>query len=852
MKLLRLIFSNIRKMFCRRFGILLILILGIAVSSCAMTVYYVQGITMFNTLSGYSSLDKTVEFFLSGAEKEATYNNAKEFINANSEVVDFFSAMSVENENVDIIGINSEDEKIALSSGEWVKDNGIVVPWQDISGKEYRIGDKITIESADGKKSTYTVCGIYNPAVYNAALFSSRRISMADYAATGVIKDSSLEFEKENEYDYSDRNALGFFITYDDYVSAGHNSCTLLVRFSRAMSAENKENFALMCSDYSVRNGGDALDLDNRAMEASKTVFSLSFTSKFFIYIVIAVLGIVNILTLFLFVIKANKKQYEIFYLLGANKRKIILLTVAELVIYVIAAFTVGYTVAVIIINNSYLSDIIPHIGIGVYFLLMLAVLAVSVLFIVLNHKQIISAKGENDSEPLFPLYKPAKKFSNKTGYLMLRNYSNSLLGEIIIFFQIVFVAYSCTYALTYTFERGAQQRYTEKYLSNETAYIFSFHEDIWLDNTFLNSEEQHTEEFYKANEIINELPGLKDKGYIRNGIICFFDSNIPENAQNVAQIRMLCGGIQHIGFELSQGDGFENFPGTVDISKTDTVPAVISSAIAKEYGVSVGDSLPYSFFYNDLLNSEKIYDDSGNVTGFRPDSEQGFYITVEGILRDNARFPSIESYPVDIYNIFLAQNEHNNRLIYIPELVDGGEPIAYGRTQNAWFSHTVLYPDSDRLDEYRSTLKDYGTVHSIDELAATADEFYGDGSKEYYMFAILSVGLLLVGMVGYNFLSVQRQKYTFGVYYSCGMTLSTSKKLLLMSNAMLFLFGGAIGAVCGVFSANATRNMMYDSIIYSISAGLGFIVLLFCISMVIIIYGMNRLTPTELMKKNK
>ena len=157
---------------------------------------------------------------------------------------------------------------------------------------------------------------------------------------------------------------------------------------------------------------------------------------------------------------------------------------------------------------------------------------------------------------------------------------------------------------------------------------------------------------------------------------------------------------------------------------------------------------------------------------------------------------------------------------------------------------------DADRIDLLNQQLKDYGTVYSVSDLAKVSDQYFQDGSMEYYIHTILAVLLLFVGVGGYNTLMLERQKRTLGVYFSCGMPWKRAAFVLLTGNALLFLIGGAGGALWGVYSANSIRPMMEDSKLYSVLTGLALVVVLLLVSSAFTIWKMRKLSPVALMKK--
>ena len=79
MKILTLVWQNMRRMFTRHFTTLFVLFLGLAVSATALCVYYAQSASMLNTLTSFTGTDRSLEFnvgIMQNPERSWTSANA--------------------------------------------------------------------------------------------------------------------------------------------------------------------------------------------------------------------------------------------------------------------------------------------------------------------------------------------------------------------------------------------------------------------------------------------------------------------------------------------------------------------------------------------------------------------------------------------------------------------------------------------------------------------------------------------------------------------------------------------------------------------------------------------------------
>ena len=121
MKILTLVWQNMRRMFTRHFTTLFVLFLGLAVSATALCVYYAQSASMLNTLTAYTGTDRSLEFNVGIMQNPQTVGAIMDFCEREHETPVSVTVLSEENTEYDIVGILSDKPMyIHTEAGEWL------------------------------------------------------------------------------------------------------------------------------------------------------------------------------------------------------------------------------------------------------------------------------------------------------------------------------------------------------------------------------------------------------------------------------------------------------------------------------------------------------------------------------------------------------------------------------------------------------------------------------------------------------------------------------------------------------------------------------------------------------------
>ena len=859
MRLIKISLKNIKNMFAHKTVIAILLLLGITVSSCAINIYISQSVSMSKAISGYSSIERAIEYNTSGFG-QAEYAALTKYISDNAEKVDFYCTMDMTNDDIDIIGINAARLPFTPDTGEWVSPGNVIVPYQ----AGYKVGDTYTISD-----KSYNVCGVYSLEGYAGDYYCSKRMTLVDYSSAGVtIEQEFIDYDPENPYAQQDiRDSYGVFMSFSDFVLDGYCAGTFRIMFNNSVSPLYKQNYSTAITDYLREQSNMELMEESAAMEAAAEVYSFEFISKFIVYIIISAISFINTLSLFIYVLKQNKNENLIYISLGATRGKIILVTAIESVIYIVPAYTIGFYISKLLISITDLNENMSYTGFKQYILILACMLLVALLY-VLIYQYLLLRNSKKTSEPIFT-FKGLARIGWKNAYLTFKNYSADILSELIVILQVVLVAFSFSYVCTFIFQRGANDRLIDRMFGGQKVYYCGYNsqlfDSLWGQDedymyTLVTSPE--AEAAVKCAESMGGVNGfstISTIGFLQNpeiqqycrehrDISCAADGWLsalsPYYIENVKTVK------------LSEGQWLDEWANGIEITTADYIPLVVSAEFLENNGINCGDILPDfvlsdQFMKKDSTPLTPVFD-GDTFLHYDTSPYEKVTFKVVGVLSDDSTAYSEGIYPPVLQNTFPTVKQykemHGCNAIYCPVLYKNNS-LYFGNFPRT--GGIIIYTDGSRdVEYYREAYADYGPVWDMKELAEEFDGYYESGTSQYAVHLYITTALLIIGVAGYNLLSVERNKKTYGIYYSCGMHWKKSLSITITSNSIIFLSGGIIGTVWGIVSANSTRMMANDTIIYSALTSLGFILLLFAVSTISVFAQMSKLTPISLIKK--
>ena len=665
-------------------------------------------------------------------------------------------------------------------------------------------------------------------------------------------------------------------------MDAGLSGNMLRVRFVSPLSKQQQASFAERLALYVAEQTGDSLSPNLALQESAKQVFSADYYGKFMLYVLIVALSVCNVVTLYVFFLRRSRRRLLTYRYLGATGGRIFAATALEVLFYTLLAFTAGWLLKDVVIRLTPLKYTVPALGAGTYLLLFAAFAAVTLLMLGLFMRT-LRTNGRSEREPLVSAGKLALRLRLRRVYLTLKSYSGGILTELILLMQVFFVAFSATYALTYIYERGGSERFIRRHCGGDNALYFTKSWQILeaMDSERLSIYENNNSitsamdpvtptrgEVIRLVKKLESLPGVRSVGLMnwpymlpaRGDPMFEIKETKHLHPMNVAlsdgttgmflyeYSRGLC---EDVSLHMKEGVWLTEWADGVDVRTSEFIPIVVRQEWCETFGYGLGDVLDTSmeYYFRCTVGCYDPYTDSYSDPDYA--MRYNVRLKVVGVLPARAKVPLLQCYPPRLENIFTNYDPNNpdTERVYCPKLYVNGKPL---QEDSLELTDALLFTDTpERIGVYNELLADYGEVWSIETLAQATDEMYADATPEYAVHTILAVLLLFVGVGGYNTLMLERQKRTLGVYFSCGMPWKRAAFVLLAGNALLFLIGGAGGALWGVYSANSLRPMMEDSKLYSILTGVALVAVLLAVSSAFTIWKMRRLSPVALMKKD-
>ena len=799
MKFLKLLIMNIKRMLTSQKIPFIVLMLGITVTSCALSIYYARSNSMLNLKDSAVTSGRVIDFDAAGlTEKESMYAIRDFFEREGFPEIAFYSVMSETDIDYDVIGIYAKEVYFVGSfcnSGFSRADDGkmqAIVPSVMMNGTgifaDERYGHKFEIKDE------------YMTENYEGYLYNSKRMPASMYLRTGLDKEYVEGENMINGVAIEERSVPGVFISFGDFVDCGYTPSVLRLRLSNPLSPEQKELLINGLTAAVFEKTGEYILPSDRSMKEAQGILDLSYSSDFFIYVTIVVLSLVSVMFVFAYVLRQNRFVYKSLQMMGATALKLVLLTICELAVYTVPAFTIGWLFSKIIIENTYLKHTVSYIGAAQFLLLFAVILFIACIIAVIVLYGILKRDPDGEQGD-FPLASAVKKLKLKKTYLAMKSYTGTFFSELIIIIQVAFVAFVMSYSVTYLWHRGDAMRTVNRIVHDKNAVV-CFRDGDYIS---LSSVPEYSPEVKRWTQTVENLDGVEACGYMLLAKSFGFTDENGKTAQSGFLINLSPGLINNTSLPLYKGRWFTEKESRGVDPYTDDIPVILSYSQYKKYSLTPGMTV-------------KGLSECGNSL-----NEVTFKII--GVLPDDSVMYDLQTFPLGVDSI-IHSPDSNNALdfdgAYTPLYIHEGERIVSG-TESV--SNYILFADSkDRLAEWQNQCTGTARMELAENLAKENDEFFRQSSSDYVIHAFVSLALLLVGVAGYNLLALERNKRTLGIYFISGMPWGRAVGISLGANAAIFIIGGVIGALWGV------RNTMGSLTISSATK-----ILSFCTVMAII-----------------
>ncbi len=848
--MLHIVLKDIKNML-RRPAMFIILLLGIIIASASMVMYYTMGSKKINIINNSLGQRNTVEVKGYGMS-EFEIDGILELIEEGSlPDVQYIYAVDYDSENYDLLGFKSYHGEYSVKVGNFIEDGDtgqclVTADWFD--DRTVEVGEEILIR---GKK--YKVKGIND--YFNALTYDIRRLQLG----TEFVAGSDTVIERDEEV--KDRPSTVAIVPLEDFSKNMFLSSIYHIVFSEPITMDQRTEIEQLFSDQlSLTEFTDI----SAFMETNNIVQ----WSESAIYLAAVLAGIVNIISLFAYFLRENKRQYAIYKLLGASNGKISSIMLIELLIYTTVGFIIGTMGALPLISTLSVFEIssLPTIGALIILFIILYISAAFICFLQIKHilnKKEVKQRRSNDER------KTAKKadiqIGNRFLYLLSFQYKNrNALNFISLICLSIAVAFSFTYAMTYVFESGkfdsyykANYDYDFGIISMSDEYASKLVKKLYMQEiSYIEQDEQ-------TIELINKLKGLEgvnnvaqisindtiiyDKGHYKDFEGDYY-SNVTQYSYDY---------IDSIDMPMAEGS-WENMKGYDPTDETAVIPCVVKKQKAEKYPLGCEFTAIVDF---DTGMKESGLDEEGLPIGVSASEPVERKFKVVGVVDEKAYVfsSSCQVYGCDrkLQDVtILMINFYNSESIS----TDIISPIIYHNGKKMFSINSTdlfVYGDKRMSDEMKDVINEAAAPTAEVFFFSTAIENYNklfsEGGGDIYVFHSIISGLLLIlGVGGFSLIQFSMNRRTFGVYYTCGMSWSNSIKQILTVNAFNTLLPAILGAYLGIVMASRFRYFLTSSKILSMLCGIGLVALILAIVGIITARHMKKINPKLCLRRKQ
>ena len=819
--MLRVIWKDIKSML-RRKTVFSLLCIGLIVGAFAIFVYYVDSSQAMRAQEISMNRHRTIEYRMIGMEK-----NLQSIIDdSRLPQIHYCAVSSYGNEDYDIIGAYWNTDKISLAGGgeyvnrDWMGKRAATVSMDiDLSLK---IGDEIRVQ---GMK--IPIIGLIQPQHHNPALYDARRIQMgAEYVAGETV---------EREDYLNERPEKAVVLPLDIFFELNLGGECFHISFVDELTDTQREEIQILLSEeYGLTQIIE--------IEPFYEVNQINRISRMTLTIAAMLLGLLNIILLFVYLISIHKKQYGTYYMLGCTGGKLRFLIIIELLFVTVVNFAVGFALAHLFIEKTEFIRLYQKYSVVDFACLYFVCAALFVVVVVFYCEKLFKKSGtekrgrRKDGQE--------RKYGNKPLALLSFKYKNNKQYLSIMFLSLL-TAFALSFAMTYVVESGQYERYIKKTFPYHTGAVtpleylnFSVMETFGSSKTLMENEDYL--DFLTAVE--QDLKNVTGMGIVYPHRWSYYVDT--EDERKLAFLREVNHDFcQYSPVSLQSGD----WQPLMDYDPKDEaapIPCIMTPSLKQQF--SLGSEFIMEVEFSSGYDDENQYKSDWVERRFR----------VVGIADDSAYkmgYPSppslmrtIDHYLIS-YATETADQERTAYEIYIPQLLNGGKVPLY-ESMPLHLLYTDM-PKNEVYDNWRLYLGRFGSVDHFDEcMAGYMEQFRGGGGNIYFMHAAVASALLILGVGGYSIMLFAANRRMYGIYYVCGMPWSKAAGLTVAGNALDMLLPAAVGAVAGVYAARGIRVFDSTTIALSVLTGVGAVLALYALTSAIIALSMRKARPKQLM----
>ena len=849
--MVRIILKDIKSMLGRPL-VFILLFIGLAVGSFAVVVYYVSSSTQLKVHQSVYGVDTVVEapaFVGTSDEIQALIALAD---SGELPEISYLSAVSFENEEYDIVGIYWDEQELEASyEGRFIDASMMgqakaVAPRDIFDDRDAQVGDTMRILGRP-----FEIVGLTHANGYAPDLYDVRRLRAGAEDLAGV------ELERPWQEELAARPERAVVIPLDTFAEIGLCANYYHITFAEPITAEQREEI-----ENAVMDGAGLAECTD--MTQFMQINEINHLSKALVYFAAIAAGIINIVSLFAFFLKENRKQYITYKLLGATGGRIAAIVIAELALYTLIAFAVGCAGAVPFIEYSGFVGVHVPYGIWDFAAVYLALLAVELLICLgqirrISVRSVVRLRGESGGAGAAAARRKEKNGRRVGCTKFLRmlsfRYSRSgIIRTVSIVFLSLTTAFSLAYAMTYVFEAGRYERYAAKAFPNdiyEFMYQFDFTEEAWEDLSAADADAvspMELPQYRQLEEKISMLSGVAEYGRLAG------TSTLRRDGVFYSAVHVNAGFAKAAPIPLKKGS-WEALAQYDPADESAAIPVVIPPYLEKEFPLGEQFALEYRFVTGEI----KQYDENGEYYGGQLVTDDHMrQFVVAGVMADDALvlthyinhatlWPEISHCLFPLYDDTTA-DEAMPTPMYMPDVLRGGRLEA----DNQHTPKFYLFPQAGSappVEEWNSLLAKYGEWESFGEMISVYTEnFHTAGGNQYFMHAAVASALLILGVGGYSIMLFAANRRMYGIYYVCGMPWSKAAGLTVAGNALDMLLPAAVGAVAGVYVSQGIRVFDETIVVLSVLTGAGAVLALYALTSAIIALSMRKARPKRLM----
>ncbi len=808
----------------------LLLLSGMVIGSFALVTYYVAGTQDLQQLDTVFEQKKVVEFrafsdSLDGEKLLALIEN-EELPSVK------YAAVSVyNNSDYDIFAVYYSDEFDSNFSGRYIHASDMGLANCVVT---YGLKDKrININGTE-----FDIVGVMAENGFAPDSYDFRRIPNGEEYVAGVelARDPMLSSRPEDAV-IIPLDMLDDVNIYPDYYH---------ILFRKNITESDLEQIKSVLTETFGKEYIEFTD-----MTAYSEIHSSVKYIRLLIYSLAVFIGIINVVAVFGYFLRSNKKSYALYKMLGANNTDITVIIIGELFIICFISFVLGSILSYLFTEYSGLVS--EHLPVRpVEILLLFAVFFVIVLL--LGIKQIRSIVRGNTAALLSDNKQEKDRdgsidTANRHLYLFSFNYGKSTLGGT---FSLIFLSFACAFTLAFAMNYVIEGKMYGRYVSNvfdNSIGVLCLKESEFEDRLIEAEADNDKSILVELRDRIINLTGVKGIG--ESTFLPFF---VKDDSDNFYPM--------HLGsdvfwdnsqYPLQKG----SWEKIITYSGQDTVPIVVDYRMGKQYPVGSRLTLQVATEYRDVIEG---YDDDGHPYGHAYETYAPFEFEVVGVLKEDV----FEIEPNSEYQLEARIDHYLGRTgdvydssyfgsIYAPYFtVNGESPVFTGEFDRKWY----VFSDGDTdkySEEWNEELSDIGKIDTFKTAVKYYEENYRQGGgNTYFMHAFISALLLIFGIGGYTIISFFALQRSYGIYFLCGMPWSYGIKLLMAANCANVLVPSIIGAFSGSIFSDSLRNFSISSKLISIGYTLLIMLIIYIFVSVILINYLNKKTPKSLISEEK